>query len=313
MAVVKRVRRLANPYKKRRANARATTTKRKPTRKLSLKQKLHFGTSRQRAAAKLALHRKRKAPKRNPTSKRRVTRRKVTRRNPALVVTLGALNPRRKKMAKRRKSVRRRKAVANPRRRVARRRPAVRRRRRAVANPTPRRRRRVSRRRRAVANPRRKSYSRRRRNPISVFGSSGSSAMLSMIGGGLVGVAAAKLIPRTLSSTLSGITGGMGQYGGLVLTGVSAWAAGWAATKFVNPTFGNAVLFGGLMQLGSVALNLFLPSFSVGGVPLALSGMGEFVPGSFAVPQNPLRLPAAPAPAARVEMNGLNRAYGRAF
>lgn len=134
-----------------------------------------------------------------------------------------------------------------------------------------------------------------------------------MIGGGLVGVAAAKLLPRTLGSTFSGITGGMGQYGGLVLTGVSAWAAGWAASKFVSPTFGSAVLFGGLMQLGSVALNMFLPSFAVGGVPLALNGMGEFVPGQFSVPQNPLRLPAAPAPTARVEMNGLTRAYGRAF
>jgi len=134
-----------------------------------------------------------------------------------------------------------------------------------------------------------------------------------MIGGGLVGVAAAKLLPRTLGSTFSGIPGGMGQYGGLVLTGVSAWAAGWAASKFVSPTFGSAVLFGGLMQLGSVALNMFLPSFAVGGVPLALNGMGEFVPGQFSVPQNPLRLPAAPAPTARVEMNGLNRAYGRAF
>ena len=134
-----------------------------------------------------------------------------------------------------------------------------------------------------------------------------------MIGGGLVGVAAAKLIPQTLATAMSGITGSLGKYGGIVLTGVSAYAAGWAASKFVSPTFGSAVLFGGLMQTGSVALNVFMPGFAIGGVPLGLSGMGEFVPAQFAVPQNPLRLPPAPAPTARVEMNGLSRVYGKAF
>ena len=222
-------------------------------------------------------------------------------------------------MARRRKA---RRTVANPRRR----RPAVRRRRRVAVAANPRRRR-VTRRRRRVAvaaNPRRRRVSRRnprrrvmrrrsRRNPVSLFGVGGGRNIGTMIGGGLIGVAAAKIIPRTLASTLSGVTGSMGQYGGLIMTGAAAWAAGWLATKFVNPTFGSAVLFGGLMQTGSVALNLFLPSFTVGGVPLALSGMGELVPGQFVVPQNPLRLPAAPAPAARVNMNGLSRAYGNAF
>jgi hypothetical protein len=140
--------------------------------------------------------------------------------------------------------------------------------------------------------------------------------VLTLIGGGLVGVAAAKFIPRTVGNTLSGVTGGMGQYGGLVLTGLSAWIAGWAAGKFVSEDFGSAVLFGGLMQTGSVAINLFMPGFAVGGVPLALSGMGDLVPGQFPVPQNPLRLPPAPAPAAptpRVNMNGLSRVYGTAF
>jgi hypothetical protein len=145
---------------------------------------------------------------------------------------------------------------------------------------------------------------------VSLFGSSGSKDVLSMIGGGLVGVAAAKFIPKTIGSSLGSITGGMGQYGGLVLTGLSAWIAGWAASKFVGEKFGSAVLFGGLMQTGSVAINLFVPGFQVGGVPLAL---GELVPGQFTVPQNPLRLPAAPAPSPRVNMNGLSRVYGQAF
>lgn len=209
---------------------------------------------------------------------------------------------------KRKSNPRRRRAVAAPRRRATRRRRAVV----AVANP---RRRRVTRRRRRVAvasNPRRRRvYSRRRRrNPVNLFGSTGSKDVLSMIGGGLVGVAAAKFIPKTVAGSLGSLTSGMGQYGGLVLTGVSAWLAGWAASKFVSEKFGSAVLFGGLMQTGSVAINLFVPGFAVGGVPLAL---GELVPGQFVVPQNPLRLPAAPAPAPRVNMNGLSRVYGTAF
>lgn len=143
-----------------------------------------------------------------------------------------------------------------------------------------------------------------------MFGAGGSKGMLEAIGGGLVGVAAAKFIPKTIGSSLGSITSGMGQYGGLILTGVSAWLAGWAASKFVSPSFGSAVLFGGLMQTGSVALNIFVPGFGIGGVPLSL---GELVPGQFAVPQNPLRLPSAPAPAPRVNMNGLSRVYGTAF
>lgn len=293
MAVIKRVRRLANPH-------RPSSKRKTSRRRMSLAQKLHFGSKRQRAAAKLAM-----GKKRNPAKRKRAAAKRRTRRNPALVVTLGAVNPRRsgKKMArrKRKSNPRRRRAVAAPRRRYHRRRHVA-----VAANPK--RRRRYSRRRRAVANPRRRRYS--RRNP-SIFGGTGSKDMLTLIGGGLVGVAAAKFIPKTIGGTLSGVTGSMGNYGGLVLTGLSAWIAGWAASKFVGDRFGNAVLFGGLMQTGSVALNLFVPGFAVGGVPLAL---GELVPGQFVVPQNPLRLPAAPAaPTPRVNMNGLSRVYGQAF
>jgi hypothetical protein len=70
-----------------------------------------------------------------------------------------------------------------------------------------------------------------------------------------------------------------------------------------------------------VGLNAFLPSvYSSLGI-----GLGDLLPGSFAVPQNPIRAGmqqrriAAPAPAAaqggqaRVTMSGLARAYGSAF
>jgi hypothetical protein len=141
-----------------------------------------------------------------------------------------------------------------------------------------------------------------------VFGRQG----LTLIGGGLLGVAAAKFLPTLVPDTL--------QMGGsavarVVITGASAWIASMVAGKIpgAGHQFADAVFFGGLMQTGSVALNSLLPGFKIGGVPVALSGMGELMPGQFSVPQNPLRsLPAAPAQA-RVQMNGLQRAYGVAF
>jgi len=133
---------------------------------------------------------------------------------------------------------------------------------------------------------------------------------LQLVGGGLVGVAAAKFLP-TLLPPNQFTSNNLGR---VVVTGISAFAAGWLAGR-VSPTFGGAVLFGGLMQTGSVALNTLLPNFTIGGVPIGLNGMGELMPGQFAVPQNPLRLPPPPAPPtnARIGVNGLARAYGSAF
>jgi len=152
----------------------------------------------------------------------------------------------------------------------------------------------------------------RRRNPgmPSFFGGVGARGLGTTIAGGLLGVAAAKLIPGLIPANLLPISGGWMK---VVVTGVSAWAAGTAATKFVGAAFGGAVMFGGLMQTGSQALNLLLPNFTVGGVPLALSGLGELMPGSFPVPQNPLRLPAPVPTQARVTMNGLARSFGVAL
>jgi hypothetical protein len=191
-------------------------------------------------------------------------------------------------MAKRRRKL-------NPRRRVAARR-------RNTAVVISRHRRRGTARRRVV---------RRRRNPVpSFFGASGPRGLGTTIAGGLLGVAAAKLIPGLVPANLLPI---QGTWAKVVVTGVSAWAAGTAATKFVGAAFGQAVMFGGMMQTGSMALNALLPNFKVGGIPLALSGMGELMAGSFPVPQNPLRIPAPVPTQARVTMNGLARAYGVAL
>ena len=186
-----------------------------------------------------------------------------------------------------------------------------RRRRRSVAVANPIRRRRVHvRRRRRIANPRRRVHV-RRRNP-SVFGTRPFSGEgMKVIAGGLLGVAAAKFIPKLIPAS---ITGSLGVAGSVIATAVSAFAASWAAEKFLGDKVGSAVMFGGLMQTGSVALTAVAPGFSIGGVPLALSGLGDLVPGQFVVPQNPLRLPpAAPSPRANMTMSGLARAFPPAF
>lgn len=223
-------------------------------------------------------------------------------------------------MAKARK---RRKTVKNARRVRVNRRPKsnpVHHRRRRTVNrrrPNPVRRRRSNRRRNArvvVIQPRRSNRRRSQRNP-SMFGESiTSKGGLKLIGGGLVGVAAAKFLPTLLPTSLTGgmLSGGVGR---TVITGAAAIVSGMLAGKFVDSRFGDAVLFGGLMQTASVALNSFLPSVyqSLG------IGLGDFVPGQFAVPQNPMRqLPAAPAylPAAsgsKVTSTRLASAYNPAY
>jgi hypothetical protein len=128
-----------------------------------------------------------------------------------------------------------------------------------------------------------------------------------MVLGGLIGVTAAKLIPGLLPASLLG-----SPIMRIVISGASAWAAGMVATKVSGP-FGNAVLFGGLMQTGSLALNAFIPS--IGG-QIGLRGLGDIVPGYFPVPQNPIypgTQPMAGPVTARTGANGIGRAWGPAW
>lgn len=245
-------------------------------RPMSAKQIKYFGSPAQKAALK----RKRRT---RPSSR--------SRKNPALALTLGAFNPKRstQKMARRKTAKRRRtRRNARPvaRRRVTRRRTAT-----ARNNPV-RRRRRVTRR-------------RVKRNPT-LFGLNiGGSQMATVVIGGLIGVAATKFIPNAIPISLGG-----GNIVRVLISGLSAFVAAMAANKAVGKAFGDAVLFGGLMQTGSVALNAFLP---VIGGQLALTGVGELVnTGGFVVPQNPV-LPASVPVQARVGASGLDRAYGKAF
>ena len=211
MPTVRRIRKVANPRRKTASGRR----------KMSAKQIKFFGTKRQKAALKASRKRKR-----GKTTRTR-------RSNPALVLTLGAINPKKrstKKMARRKTS----------RRRVSRRRTTAKR-----ANPVRRRRRRrtvaTSARRRRNPIRRRRRVTRRRRNP-SLFGLNvGGSQMAQAVLGGLLGVAAAKFIPSAIPISFGG-----GNVVRTLISGISAFIAGWAGQKFVGKPFGDAVLFGGL-------------------------------------------------------------------
>lgn len=219
------------------------------------------------------------------------------------------------KKAKRRRKV----AASRPKRRVAKRNPARRVKRRRVNSAPKRRTRRKS-------NPRvvvryRKSRNRRRtsrtkRNP-DIFGARlGSKDSLKMIGGGIAGVAAAKFLPTLLpANMLVGVASS--NLGKTAISLGAALVAGFAASK-LDTRFGQGVYFGGIMQAASVGLNAFLPSL-YRTLNIGMAGVGDFVPGQFAVPQNPVRgqisAPShAVAPSgSRVTMSGLARAYAPAY
>jgi hypothetical protein len=265
---------------------------------MSLKQKLHFGTKRQRNSAKASLRRKRANPKHRA---RRAAPRKITTRrrrsNPAHILALGFLNPTtgsrkskrsRKRMTSTKKIRRRHTAKANPRRR----------RRNAAVKVYVHRR---NARRGARRNPRRRMIAnyRRHRNP-SLFGHQvGAFELVKAIAGGLAGVAITKAVPNMLPASIAASSPFTSS---LVSIGVAV-GAGMLVSALVktDPMLGYAVGFGGLMQAGSVMLNSFLPSVGTYiGLQGLGNGMGDLVAGKFPVPMNPIMAGqqlALPAPA----------------
>jgi len=210
-------------------------------------------------------------------------------------------NPRRRRHVSAVAPVRRRRR-RNPvgRRRTYRRRRSV-----AVA-PVRRRRRRSNPGRRRVSRHRR-SY---RRNP-SMFGMSGGKSMLTMVAGGLIGVAATKFLPTLIPGSITASLGASPIIGA-AMTVAGAFVASWIARKVYAPA-ADAVLFGGLMQAGSVILTAFAPPQLAS--QLALSGMGDIVPGWYAVPQNPVtnRGGMAMMPSPNASGGGMGVAIPRPF
>jgi len=227
-------------------------------RHLSLKQKLHFGTARQRAAAKLAL-RSRGKPK------RRRSIHHVRRENPiGTIITLGA-NPGKVGTMKRRRN--------SPKRRVARRNPVARRRVRRSNPFAVRHHRRRSNPRVIYAHRRRRFNPRRRRNP-DLKGT--GTKVLGIIGG----AALTKLIVAMLPASFQT---GILKYVG---TGVVAMGLGWGVGKFGHsPTLAENVMAGGFTLLGLEILSDLVPGIAAYS-GLSVSGMGNVLASSnFYTPQ----------------------------
>lgn len=280
MATVLKRRRLANPSSKRRTRS-ASGTKRR----LTLKQKLHFGTKRQRAAAKASLSRKRSG---SGTTKRKTTRRRknAISRAPRRVSNVGeivaiGLNPgspvrrRRRKtnrssnstMAKRkRKTTRRRRAVAAaPRKRV------YRRRRRNPSTTATTRRRAYGRR-----APQRRTARRRRSNPGMLRGAGGMLVSgLGVIGGAGVTAAISSRLPMQFNS---------GFVGYLVSSAIAVMQGSLAGKLLKNKPLGDKMTLGGFAYVGLKILSDVAPELTAG-LPIGLRGMGVLTSSSFYSPQ----------------------------
>jgi len=121
-----------------------------------------------------------------------------------------------------------------------------------------------------------------RRNP-EVFGLTGSSAGKAILAG-LVGVYATKTVTPMVANVVPQI--GSSNIMAALISGIVAWGGGYFVSKW-DKTAGAGFMFGGLMQAGSQLLNSIVPAN-----PLSLSGLGDFQPASFPVPQNPIRAAA---------------------
>ncbi len=131
--------------------------------------------------------------------------------------------------------------------------------------------------------PKKNGGRRRRRssNPM-FFGSMVSPIQMGQyVLGGLIGVTVNRVVLPMLPAALTQSN----TFATLTAFGLALLE--WWAASFIDKSFGAAVGFGALMNAASQGLNAFIPSV---GSTIGLSGrgVGDFVPGRFAVPQNPI-------------------------
>lgn len=295
MAQILKSRRLVNPGRKRRSNSGSGK------RRMTLKQKLHFGTARQRAAAKVAMKGRRHNPasrKRRKTAYSQIKRVRIKKQirrasNVGEIITIkplerisnsGATKRKKGKITKSNMARRKRRSSSGTHRRRRANPGAPRRRRRTVAAAPVHHRRRVRRRRsnpsmvrtvyrnRGVA--RRRRSVRRHRNPGMVSGDFGRA--ISIVGGAIVTKFVTDMLPASINSGIPGY----------IATAVVAVLQGKAIGKILkNPVLGKDMTTGGFVYLSLRVAQDFLPSFNL---PFGLKGMGLVGPSSFYVPQVPI-------------------------
>jgi hypothetical protein len=199
----------------------------------------------------------------HPGEVRSVANRRSNSSNPPHMLTLGFINPKGEVImarTKRRRASRPRRASAVNRRRNSHRRSSHRRR---SHNPAHRR---VV----AIHHHRRRSH-----NP-SIMGQK-PMKLVEDLAAGIIGLTVNNAIMAALPSSLTGNTGMA-----IATSAAVAIGSGYLAS-IANKEFGKYVGFGGLLATTQLAINAAFPN----GIMSAI-GMGDFVSGKFAVPQNPV-------------------------
>ena len=232
---------VANPARKRKSHM---------AKRMTLKQRLHFGSARQRAAAKASLRGSRKR-KRSTSSRRH----RPARKNPGEIIAMTLGNPARKRGGK----------VAATKKR---------RRRRSTSKQNAGRRRTVMNRSRRRSNPGRVHHRthRRRHNPAGYRWSD----VFVLGGGALVGSSLSSAGTQLVLGTSN--TGMMGYAGNLVATFVLSWLGGMVTR---NRAFPAGILAGGI---GSLMRRIIADYSLLGGYSASL-GMGDYMVANWVTPQ----------------------------
>ena len=221
---------------------------------------------------------KRRAASKARTSVARKKSAHRTRSNPAHMLTLGFLNPKRRPQHTMAKAKRKKKyvhrATSNARKRS-----------RARKNPYAVGHRKRSRPRKApVSHARRKG----KRNP-SFFGSAATPMkMAEYIAGGLIGVTINRAVLPMLPTSVTSNT----FFSTIAAFGLAL--VEWWAASMISKDFGSAVGFGALMNAGSTALNTFIPQV---GSAVGLSGrrgVADFVGARWTIPDTSMLSMSAP-------------------
>jgi hypothetical protein len=240
---------VANPARKRKHMAK----------RMTLKQKLHFGSARQRTAAKAAL---RGARKRKRTARRNTSRPRHRRRtqNPGEIIAMTLGNPARRKTVA--------KAKARKRRSTSKAHHAGHRRRRrhVVANPA-----RRHHRRRHVVN---RGHRRRQHNPAG-FGWGG---VVELGVGAVVGSSGSSALTQLVLGTSN--TGAMGYGVNFLTTLVLSWVGSMGPLRKFKG-FAPGILAGGIGSL----IRRVIADYSLLGGYTAQLGMGDYMVSNWVAPQ----------------------------
>lgn len=210
--------------------------------------------------------------------------------NPAHMLTLGWINPHKRrtavaKKAKKKNAHRRRSTTSVARRTNGKRR----------SNTT-----------RIIMMAPKKNHRRgkRRGNPV-FFGANVTPMQMGQyVLGGLIGVTVNRVVLPMLPSALTASS----AFATLSAFGLALLE--WWAASMIDKSFGAAVGFGALMNAANVGLNAFVPQV---GSTIGLSGRGtgDFVPARFTVPQNPILDAGTPGGGA-AQRSAYPMAYGLA-